>query len=431
MENTRIQDIPTIKKLLNDIKAMKSIKAAMPFVGPLLRLIKVDVDQMNEALADIDDLERMVNEYAVVPDRFNDLFATRGWIIYDLMNVEVAKAAINKAEAGDIEGAEVDLVSYYDTDTVKWKLQTMIGVQAFRTRMPLAQKALEDYREGRYYASTLVILALLDGLVSELHEKRRGFSAQEVDMQAWDSIAAHEKGLTALAKIFQTGRRTTRTEEITIPYRHGIMHGMDLGYDNKIVAAKTWGALFAARDWALKVEKGLVKAPPVEPKRPVLEQLKSYAGTMRDIEDDKARLATWKPRALQIGTDVPVTGEPNIFESESPEQKLAEFLGFWRTRNYGGMAQCLPFIEHKYEGNKLPLNLKRHYVAMTFQSFEILEIEDEAPAITNIKVKLLYKENDLDVEKVKDFRLLYEDKLGNPSVRGKPGSQWVLYTSRV
>ena len=34
---------------------------------------------------------------AMIPDRFNDLFAPRGWIIYELMNLEVAKDAIEKA----------------------------------------------------------------------------------------------------------------------------------------------------------------------------------------------------------------------------------------------------------------------------------------------------------------------------------------------
>ena len=46
----------------------------------------------------------------------------------------------------------------------------------------------------------------------------------------------------------------TRAEEIQIPYRHGIVHGMDLGYNNKYVAAKCWVAALP-RDWALKVAK--------------------------------------------------------------------------------------------------------------------------------------------------------------------------------
>lgn len=105
----------------------------------------------------------------------------------------------------------------------------------------MTQKALADYEEERYYACVLVVLALLDGLVNELHEKRRGFFSSEIDLTAWDSMSAHDKGLNVLANIFQTGRYTTTTDSITIPYRNGIMHGMDLSFDNKMVAAKAWG----------------------------------------------------------------------------------------------------------------------------------------------------------------------------------------------
>ena len=99
-------------------------------------------------MSPVPELERMAEELAAVPDRFNDLFAERGWIIYDMMNVEIAKAAIAKAEGGDIDGAEADLVDYYNAETLEWNLQTMYGVSAFHPRMPLAQKDLTDYSEG-------------------------------------------------------------------------------------------------------------------------------------------------------------------------------------------------------------------------------------------------------------------------------------------
>ena len=41
-------------------------------------------------------------------------------------------------------------------------------------RWHLAQKALIDYREARYHACVPVVLALLDGIVNEAHEKGRG-----------------------------------------------------------------------------------------------------------------------------------------------------------------------------------------------------------------------------------------------------------------
>lgn len=53
-----------------------------------------------------------------------------------------------------------------------------------------------------------------------------------------DSIAAHETGLKALARIMGRGRNRTNEEIISVPYRNGILHGRDLAFDNKVVAAK-------------------------------------------------------------------------------------------------------------------------------------------------------------------------------------------------
>lgn len=51
----------------------------------------------------------------------------------------------------------------------------MKGIRAFHPRVGLAQKALIDYEEERYHACVPVVLSLLDGLVNDLQEKRRGF----------------------------------------------------------------------------------------------------------------------------------------------------------------------------------------------------------------------------------------------------------------
>ena len=139
MEEPLIRDIPTIKRNLELVKGMKSLKAIMPLLKPVLRLFGLNVEGVSDALSQIPELERMAEELAAVPDRFNDFFAERGWIIYDMMNVEIAKAAIAKAEGGDIDGAEADLVDYYNAETVEWNLQTMYGVRAFhrlRSRRP-------------------------------------------------------------------------------------------------------------------------------------------------------------------------------------------------------------------------------------------------------------------------------------------------------
>lgn len=425
MEGLNIQDISSFQKLLTDVRGMKSLKVAVILLKPLLRLLKIDVDQMEQAFTSLDDLERQIKDLSALPDRFNNLFGARGWIIYDMMNIEVVKAAVEKAEAGNIDRAETDLVAYYDPEKVEWHLRMMAGIEAFRPRMALAQKALIDYREERYHASVPVVLALLDGFVSELHKKRRGFFAEDVDLSAWDSIAAHNKGLNALTKIFQTGRRKTITEQITIPYRNGILHGMDLGYDNKIVAAKTWAALFATRDWALKAEQGLLTAPPPENKTTWKQLVKQIL----DNAEDKKRLEEWKPRTIRIGIDIPNTGSPESFQDGTPEHKLAEYMSYWQARNYGRMAQSLYL--YGTPPNKAPLEVRENYATKKLKTFEFIDVSDEAAAVTIIKTKLVYEQDKYEIERVVDFRLISKGPADSVAIRGKPNSSWVIYTFYV
>lgn len=343
-----------------------------------------------------------MEELASVPDRFNDSFSSQGWIIYEMLNLEVAKAAVAKAEAGDITGAELDLVTYYSSENVRWHLKLMRHVNAFRPRMNLAMKALTDYEEERYHACIPVVLALLDGFVNELHEERRGFFADEVDLQAWDSVAAHSKGLNALSKIFKKSRKKTVTEKIKLPCRHGILHGMDLGYDNKFVAAKAWAALFATRDWALKAEKGLLEAQPEKPTPSIGESLQK----LRTIEEDKKKIAEWQPRTLVVGSGLSETGNPKDFVMGSPEQKLTKFLTLWKAKNYGHMTQCLHTGFSSLSRNN-PREVRGVFGDAELIAFAFVEIFDKAAAATEIITNLVFIKHGAEQLKTVKYRLVY------------------------
>lgn len=422
MSDSHIRDIPRIKEMLDQAKSMQALKTISPVLLPLMRLMGIDVSQTEQALKSFEALQQTVEEMAGIPDRFNQLFGERGWIMYDQMNLDAAKEAIAKAEAGDVDGAEADLVDHYDAATVEWQLSTMRGIEAFRPRMSLAEKAFIDYQEERYHACVPVVLALLDGLVNELHEKRRGFFSENVDLQAWDSIAAHEKGLNALAQIFQKGRYKTTTEPIRLPYRNGILHGMDLGYDNKMVAAKCWSALFAIRDWAVKAEQGLIEAPPPKPE-------KSWSDLFRQIketEEDKKRLEAWRARQIVVGKDVPNTGEPGMFTEGSPERIVVEFLCFWKGQNYGRMAEYLPDAPGPI--SKVAGEVREIYGPSILDRFEIEEITETGPVITLVKVRLWYRGNGEPSDPVLTFRLFSQDAKGHPAVSGKAGATWRFVT---
>lgn len=424
MNGPRIQDNASLKKLREDMDNLRRFKTAYPFLKPFLKLFGVQIEQMEAAISEAAALENTALDMLTIPDRFNALFVSRGWIIYEMLNFEVVQAAVAKAEAGDIDGAEQNLVEHYTKETIDWGLKFMLAINAFRPRESLARKALDDYVAGRYYACIPVVLMLLDGFIDDLGY--RGFFAEGVDLEAWDSIAAHSSGLPALARVLGAVRTHTTTETLSIPYRHGILHGHDLNYDNKMVAAKAWAALFATRDLAIKAERKQRIAPPEQPGK----TWKDIFRQVKETADHKAKLEVWVPRELQIGHDVPSTGRPEDFGDGTPERRLVEFLTYWRVRNYGYMARCLPVSDRSHLSGAAG-DLRKYYEDKRLQAFELLELSDDAAALTVIKAKLVYEEHGTEITQISDFRLLNEDGNGSVIVRGAPGSSWGIYTAYV
>ena len=425
-EKQKIQDITSFTKARSEAKNLNALKSAMPVLRWPMKLIGVDVDQIDKVMKDTEGMGASVEEITTIPDRFNDHFAAIGWIVYEEMDLQAAKTALEKADSGDIEGAEACLVEYYNPETVQQKLCRMKDIEEFRPRMPLAQKALADYREERYHACVPVVLALIDGMVNELHLKARGkklgFSAEAVNLEAWDSVSAHSKGLGQMVRVLMKGRNTTTTQQISIPYRHGIMHGMDLGYDNRIVAAKTWATLFALRDWAIKAEKGAIEPP--SPEKPVV--LSDLIHQIQKNQEDQQLLREWKPRNIKLGQDIPVSGKSENYEAGSPEKSLAEFLGYWQDRNYGFMAKNSLASISGSKGPANPRDLNLAYSKRNLKAFEFVGIKDQAAAITVITTKLIYEDCGQEMEKSFEFRLINLDSRWKASVRGQPDSSWFI-----
>jgi len=373
---------------------------------------------------------RSMKELATCIDRFDDLFSKVGWIAYWSMDTKILKGAVEKGNSGDINGAQTDLVLHYNPERVLFELKRMSEITAFQVRMPLARKALIDYKEKRYHACIPVVLALLDGMVNEICQKklnkRCGFFSDNASMIAWDSIAAHSKGLNELAKNFRSGRYKTTIEEVQIPYRNGILHGMDLGYDNKMVAAKTWAALFAASEWAIKAENDSLEPPKKEETKTPIEIILEAVRLHNQNKEAQRRIAEWKPRSLKIGKDAPATGKPEEYDNGTPERKLIDFFSYWMDKNYGCMAECVP-NKRGISINKLAGDLKKRYNSSNLQSFELEGICDAAIARSVIKVKLTYDWYGKVVEKSIEFILINYDDSWRPEARGTSGCNWYIY----
>lgn len=421
-----IEDLDQFKSLKNQLRGFKTLKSFVSLLRPLLKRMGVDVSRLDSVFKafDANAMEAELEGLMKLPDKFNQLFCSHGWIMYESMNVEVAQEAIQAAEQGDMEKAESILVAYHAPAAVEMALLRMMAVDAFQPRMRLARLALEDYREKRYHACIPVVLALIDGLVNEVYAKahgvRRGFFARGADLTAWDSIAAHEAGLGRLVELFRRGFQRTREERVEIPYRHGIIHGILLGYDNELVAAKAWAALFSVREWAVKAQRGELKAPSQKAEASWSDLLDQH----RRIQETRRKLDAWKARDVQVGQGIPATGSPSDYEEASPERMLVEFLGHWKTKNYGHMARSLKGIA--LGGSESPGKVREYFQDLQLESFECLKITDIAPAMTEARIRIeVVRGGERSTEEIL-IRLVSIDSKGSPAIGGTEGSTWTM-----
>lgn len=412
-DNKKIKDNPTCAELLKNTKGFEALSKVASF----FEKIGIKNEKISEAFKKFPDLSQKAEELVNMPDRFNEHFSKSGWVAYESLNFEIMKEAVYLADKGKFDEANNLLVEHYNEETLKWGLTFMKGVEEYRPRYDLAEKAKEDYLAGRYHACVPVVLTIIDGIVNDIEQK--GFFAQGVDLTAWDSIAAHSSGLQELSKLFNSARKKTTTETITVPYRHGILHGRDLGYANKVVAAKTWAVLFTIRDWAMALKQGKKVPKEKEPEPSFLEVLKSYAKT----QEEKKKLEAWRPRSLKPDKDFPAYAIPEEFGSHTPERELAQFFQYWSTNNYGKMADLMKTFGD-YPLSKRAGEVRLNFQGKSLEGYKLLEIKDEAAAITEITVEVTLNHRDKILTEKFSVRMIHEDSEGNPALREEPDGNW-------
>jgi len=398
-------------KQLQAFESFEALYKALPFVRKLFPKLEDSFSKFSEVKEQAEILH--------IPDKFNDIFNQYGWIAYESMDPEVMKNAISLAKSEGLEKAEVFLSEHYDEETLKWGILRFNGNIEFQRRIRLVELAKADYLAERYHACIPLLLSLLDGIVNDV-SKHVGFFAQSADMTAWDCIAAHERGLQSLAALMTKGRNKTNEDSITIPFRNGILHGRELAFDNRIVAAKCWASLFAASDWAFAIAKGK-KTPKPKKKVSWLELFSLIA------EDGRKRklLEAWKSRAKSDVNYLPHSGKFSELPAGTPERSVAEFLDNWVKQRYGLMADALVYFTKETKGKKAGM-AKENFGRYVPNSFEIISVEDQAAATSHVNVELVFMIDSTQIRKQVVVRTIYQDQQNNPLIRSEMGGKWKI-----
>lgn len=239
---SKIADNQNSKNLLEDTKNLA-------LLNDYLGIFNLDLEER------IREITKKAKDQTTLPDRFNDTLAKHGWIATEDMSTPLMEKVLAINQKDGIEAAEKYICSRFDDDYFKLHSHRMKAVWVWKntSRERLLNLAYEDHKHGRYHASIPVVLAQIDGLSFDTNKE--SFFSNKSALVIDDSVAAHETGLKALSKKTSKPRNETKGNPIHFPYRHGILHGRELAYDNELVSTKCFFTLFALRPWALKCQQ--------------------------------------------------------------------------------------------------------------------------------------------------------------------------------
>jgi len=348
---------------------------------------------------------------------FNSIFSDRGWITYDSISVDLMKQAITTFDSEGIDKAEELILEYYKPENLKQMLVRLKASPELINRYKFIKYAFKDYTEGRYYSVVPLLSMIIDGSVNDV--VGIGFHSDKIKLDVWDAITCANEGIDKVSDIFRKGRYKTNKEIIDLPYRNGILHGIDLGYDNYKVAAKCWHFLFIIRDWILsKKSEDTRKARFEEENRiPAFEEL---AEKLDSIEVIKSAQKEWQSREI---TEEYINSL-NLEKSANktlPEGVAIEFLNLWIKRNYGFMAKLYSKHFHP-DAKKKIIEVREDFEHYPIDSFKILNIVDESPGISEINIEV---KTGIDILNY-TFRLLYEGSNNIAKPRNLAGGNWKI-----
>jgi hypothetical protein len=377
--------------LLSQIQAMKVIT-------------KFVMRSQRQAMVDLD---KEVRHLASLVDAFYDLLGSRNWVFHDELNVTIAEGLV----VLPVEDAERTLIDWYkDPEALRFIVRRLGRFPELQVRMRLIDRAEADFHQGRYYATVLTLLSVMDGFVNDIERaERRGLHAREPDeMAAWDSVVGHHMGLTHAHLSFTKTFRKTSNEPVTELYRNGIVHGMLTNFDNDVVAAKAWNRLFAVCDWATSLQKQKDEAKPRPSWREIL-------GQVRENAEAKKALDLWRPWSAQRGD--------SQFDADEVVALSREYFEAWRARNFGRMAELLSPLAAAETPGRTAGQVREEFTDKRLTEFLLVRVDHRAAAMAEVEV-------DLSTDRNRVEGRMRWTRCG-PDGRGVPPNQagvWLLTT---
>ena len=410
MKYSEFETIKHLEEQISCINMIVNINKGLKFIGRGSKKISDLEDNIKQ-------LEIKLKELKETPQLFNEYFSDSGWITYDSLNHEFMKEAIQTYKEKGFDEAEKLILEYYQPENMKFEFIRLKALPALLKRYKFIEYAINDYTEERYYSVIPLLIMIIDGTVNEIVGK--GFHSEKSEIDVWDSITNIDNGISKIRDIFRKGRNKTRDEEISLPYRNGILHGIDLGYDNYIVAAKCWHFLFVVRDWGLsKQSEEARKEKFIEDS--TVPSFKELGNKIKETNRVKEALKSWKKREIS-GDYIKSLTETEQSDQNLPETIALQFLEYWKGKNYGYMGKMY-WSRFFYNGKPDIKEIRDQFVDLPLKNFQITNISDEAAAISVIDILGELEDNKREFL----IRMIFEGSDGYARSRNLLDGEWKI-----
>ena len=304
-------------------------------------------DQRQELLK----IEAEIVRLADVVDEFYDRLGPRNWVFHDMLSVD--KIELLLSETSNPEDSERRLIEMYrDPDSSMWWTMRVRSHEGLKARYGQIERAQQHYKDDQFDSCVLQLVAVMDGFVNDFEPgARKGLTSRDPDaMTAWDSVVGHHMGLTHALKTFTKTIKKRVDEEVTDVYRHGIMHGSVVNFDNVVVATKAWNLLYAVADWAAATTKAAKPTAPQPTFREVMSKVARSSRYKRVNEN-------FEPREIDLRY-------PEA-EDETAIEAVFGFLAAWKRGRWSEVADFQP---PQLRGSRRPGELARDAKA-TFERY--------------------------------------------------------------
>lgn len=360
-----------------------------------------------------EELKNRYKEFLLLPDKFNLYFSKKCWIAFDFFSDNIMKEAINIYEINNCfdkvdeylsEQYNEESINNYINQILRFKtfhLENLpnIGtlfIKYFLDRIDIIEIAKEDYLNERYYSCVPLLLSVIDGITNDI-DHEFGFFTKHSDLIVENSIVGHKSGLQTIQKIVNQSRKSTNSEQITIPYRNGILHGRDINYGNKILASKCWNILFALEEWA---KDNNVKNFTVENKEPIIKD-----NIDKFVNNDFTIFINDLFKKLKNGNK----NNELIYFSKYPSNIYSKF---YRMKELGRLFKDIDFLDFKiineeeYQNNLKSLNVDITYEYLKERLNKQINISLEYSDIDNKLVSTKNKNGHWKLDLLESFNIL-------------------------